>query len=60
MREIRPPGSEGGGVELNRPFLPLSLERAPVRQMTLREAAPLLSVFICVHLWPFCSSSLKP
>ena len=25
MREIRPSGSEGGGAETNRPFLPLSL-----------------------------------
>ncbi len=25
MREIRPSGSEGGGTELNRSFLPLSL-----------------------------------
>jgi hypothetical protein len=24
MREIRPSGSEGGGIELNRSFLPLS------------------------------------
>ena len=30
MREIRTSGSEGGGTELNRSFLPLSLNRSAV------------------------------
>jgi hypothetical protein len=29
MREIRPSGSEGGGTEINRSFLPLSLAAKP-------------------------------
>jgi len=32
MREIRPSGSEGGGAETNRFFLPLSLKAQYFRQ----------------------------